>query len=160
MKMISVLHVDNEESILNITKIFLEKTGKVRIDTVTSPHDALKILEEESFDALISDYEMPAMNGLELLEEVRKTCEGLPFIIFTGKGREDVVIRAFDLGADFYLQKGGDPKAQFAELAHKINRAPEKAGRHCASFKRGEILESVRAQSDLHGHRGIGKEPD
>jgi DNA-binding NarL/FixJ family response regulator len=47
----------------------------------------------------------------------------VPFIIFTGKGREEVVIEALNSGADFYIQKGGDPKAQFAELAHKIRQA-------------------------------------
>jgi len=43
--------------------------------------------------------------------------------LFTGKGREDVVIRAINSGADFYLQKGGDPTVQFAELSHKIKSA-------------------------------------
>ncbi|MEA2033895.1 MAG: PAS domain S-box protein, partial [Euryarchaeota archaeon] len=42
---------------------------------------------------------------------------------FTGKGREDVVIEAINEGANFYLQKGGQPKAQFAELSHKIRQA-------------------------------------
>ena len=47
-------------------------------------------------------------------------------IIFTGKGREDVVIEALNSGASYYLQKGGDPVSQFAELAHNITIAIEK----------------------------------
>ncbi|MCX6696614.1 MAG: hypothetical protein NTV84_03490, partial [Methanoregula sp.] len=45
--------------------------------------------------------------------------------IFTGKGREEIALEAFENGADFYLQKGGEAKSQFAELAHKINKAVE-----------------------------------
>lgn len=59
------------------------------------------------------------MNGITLLREIRSTSD-IPFILFTGKGREEVVIDAINSGADFYLQKGGDPAAQFAELGHKI----------------------------------------
>jgi PAS domain S-box-containing protein len=66
---------------------------------------------------------MPMMNGIELLTIVRKKHPFLPFIIFTGKGREEVVIEAFEKGADFYLQKGGALKPQFAELVHKIHAA-------------------------------------
>ena len=63
------------------------------------------------------------MDGIVFLKTVRSQGNTIPFIIFTGKGREEVVIEALNSGADFYLQKGGDPKAQFVELAHKIRQA-------------------------------------
>ncbi len=66
---------------------------------------------------------MPEMDGIELLKKVRSPGNTIPFILFTGKGREEVVIEAINSGADFYLQKGGDPMAQFAELAHKVRQA-------------------------------------
>lgn len=66
---------------------------------------------------------MPEMDGLALLRKVRESWPDIPFILFTGRGREEVVIEALNRGADFYLQKGGDPKAQFTELAHKIKQA-------------------------------------
>lgn len=69
---------------------------------------------------------MPEMDGLEFLKEVRKTWHTLPFILFTGKGREDVVIDALNNGADFYLQKGGEPRSQFAELEYKVRLATER----------------------------------
>jgi ligand-binding sensor protein len=69
---------------------------------------------------------MPGMNGIEFLKAVRMHSPDLPFIIFTGRGREDVVIEALNSGVSYYLQKGGDPISQFAELAHKINLAVEK----------------------------------
>jgi signal transduction histidine kinase len=66
---------------------------------------------------------MPEMDGITLLKQIRARTRDLPFILFTGKGREEVVIEALNNGADFYLQKGGDPKAQFTELEHKIRQA-------------------------------------
>jgi len=75
------------------------------------------------FDAIVADYQMPGMDGIGLLKEVRARHGSLPYILFTGKGREEVVIAAINNGADFYLQKGGDPRSQFAELAHKLRQA-------------------------------------
>jgi PAS domain S-box-containing protein len=66
---------------------------------------------------------MPGMDGIAFLKALRAEFPDLSFIIFTGKGREDVVIEAFDNGADFYLQKGGNPTPQFLELGHKITAA-------------------------------------
>jgi DNA-binding NarL/FixJ family response regulator len=56
-------------------------------------------------------------------KQARARFGDLPSILFTGKGREAVVIEALNNGADVYLQKGGDIKAQFAELTHKITKA-------------------------------------
>jgi len=121
--MYSVLYVDDEPMLLELAKIFLENTGEFKVDTVTSAPAALDILIKTSYDCIISDYQMPGMDGIVFLKTVRSSGNVIPFIIFTGKGREEVVIEALNSGADFYLQKGGDPKAQFVELAHKIRQA-------------------------------------
>ena len=117
---ISLLYVDDEPLLLELGKLFLEKSGQFRVDTVTSAPEALEILKSTSYDAIVSDYQMPDMDGIALLKEIRAEFPDLPFIIFTGKGREEVAIEAFDNGADFYLQKGGNPTPQFLELGHKI----------------------------------------
>ncbi len=124
--MISILYVDDESYLLDIAKLYLEKTGQFSVETCTSPLNAREILASSTYDAIVSDYQMPNMDGIEFLKYIRQHHGHVPFILFTGKGREDVVIQAFDNGADFYLQKGGDPKAQFAELMHKINEAVQK----------------------------------
>ncbi|MEF8836059.1 MAG: PAS domain S-box protein, partial [Candidatus Thermoplasmatota archaeon] len=93
------------------------------LTTAQSPKKALELLEKEEFDVVVSDYQMPDMDGLEFLEEVREERESdIPFIIFTGKGREEVAMEALNLGADRYLQKGGDPKTQFGVLADAIKQ--------------------------------------
>ncbi len=124
--MISLLLVDDEPDLLEVGKIFLERSGEFNVKTCKSAYEALLILSSETFDAVVSDYQMPGMDGIQLLREVRKQYPRLPFIIFTGKGRETVVMDALEHGADFYVQKGGDPRPLFAELSHKIVKAVEK----------------------------------
>ncbi len=121
--MISVLYVDDEEVLLELGKLFLEKSGQFCVETVTSANEALQRLKSTMYEAIVSDYQMPDMDGIAFLKAIRAEFPDLPFIIFTGKGREEVVIEAFESGADFYLQKGGKPTPQFLELGHKITAA-------------------------------------
>ncbi len=121
--MICVLYVDDELNLLQIGKLFLERNGQFTVDTISSASKALPLLGQKNYDAIISDYQMPVMDGIGFLKAVRASGNDIPFILFTGRGREEVVIEAINNGADFYLQKGGDPSAQFAELAHKIRQA-------------------------------------
>jgi len=121
--MISVLYVDDEADFLFLAKKFLNNEPDISVDTITSARDALEILKNRTYDAIIADYQMPGMDGIQFLQAVRSLYGGIPFILFTGKGREEVVITALNEGADFYLQKGTDAPSQFAELAHKIRQA-------------------------------------
>lgn len=124
--MIRLLLVDDDPSLLDIGKLFLKKSGAFSIETAESAVTALEMLAVHPFDAVISDYEMPVTDGIAFLREVRRRYRDLPFILFTGRGREEVVIEALNSGADFYVQKGGDPVSQFADLTHKIMQATEK----------------------------------
>lgn len=118
--MIHVLYVDDEPDLLDLGKIFLEQSGSVSVETAPSASRGLEMLEAYPYDAVVSDFQMPDMDGISFLKQIRSRYGDLPFILFTGKGREEVVIEALNNGADFYLQKGGDPKVQFIELHHKI----------------------------------------
>src|SRR5208337_4637545 len=103
--MISVLYVDDEPELLALGKIFLEKTGDFSVTTVSAAHDAIDLMASRHFDLVLSDYQMPEMDGIAFLKEVRSRYYNLPFILFTGRGREEIVIEAINNGADFYLQK-------------------------------------------------------
>ncbi len=119
---IRVLYVDDEPGLLELARLFIERMGNFSVDTVESAYGALDKIKETKYDVIVSDYQMPGMDGLGLLKTLRASGDSTPFLIFTGKGREEVVIKAFEHGADFYIQKGGDPNAQFAELSHKIRQ--------------------------------------
>ena len=121
--MTSVLYVDDEPDLLEVTAEYLKHKGQFNVDTAVSARIALDMLKKKRYDAIISDYQMPQMNGIELLKTIRNTDPSIPFIVFTGRGREEVAIEAFENGANFYLQKGGDPKSQYSELIHQINQA-------------------------------------
>ncbi len=121
--MISVLYVDDEGNLLDICKLFLEQTKEFSVTTASSASAALTLLKSNGTEAIVSDYQMPEMDGIELLKQVRATNKTIPFILFTGRGREEIAIQAFENGADYYLQKGGEPKSQFAELMLKIRTA-------------------------------------
>jgi len=120
---IRVLYVDDEPALLDLGKLYLERDGTFIVDTLISVSDALMQINTERYDAILSDYQMPEMDGISFLKQLRASGNKTPFVIFTGRGREEVVIEALNNGADFYIQKGGDVKAQFAELSNKIHYA-------------------------------------
>jgi PAS domain S-box-containing protein len=121
--MYCVLYVDDEPDLLELAKVFLEQSPDFHVDVQISAKAALTSPQIMSCDAIISDYQMPEMDGIAFLKEVRAKLGNIPFILFTGRGREEVVIEAINNGVDFYLQKGGDVMAQFAELSHKIRQS-------------------------------------
>jgi len=144
--MISALYVDDDPSFLEIGKMFLEHSGMIQITTAISAKAALEIMQEQIFDVIISDYEMPGMNGIEFLKKIREKNAIIPFIIFTGRGREDVAIEALNSGASFYLQKDGNPAALFIELINMVNRAVQHAHAAFELEKKNEELTSLNEE--------------
>ncbi|EHQ36123.1 PAS domain S-box protein [Methanoplanus limicola] len=120
---ISLLYVDDEPMLLDVGKIYIERFGNFSVTTALDAKEGLNLSNEQNFDCIISDYQMPGMDGIEFLKHFRQNDNITPFIIFTGRGREEVVINAINNGADFYVQKGGEPKSQFTELLYKVRHA-------------------------------------
>jgi len=124
-KRIRVLHVDDDAGLLKLVKRVLQIEGSFQVETALSVQEAFEKMKEEKFDVIVSDYLMPEKDGLAFLKELREKGENVPFIIFTGKGREEVAKEALNLGADQYLSKMGDPEMVYCELAHSITKAVE-----------------------------------
>ena len=123
---VQILAVDDEADLCALTKDFLEMSEGFKVDTVSSVLEAKNALAKNHYDAIISDYQMPGENGIQFLKSLRSTGDKTPFILFTGKGREEVVIEALNDGADSYLQKGNEPVSQYAELSHRIKLLVER----------------------------------
>ncbi len=117
---IHILHVDDDTSILEISKQILIDIGNFEIDHAVCVQEALRKLEACYYDVIVSDYEMPQKNGLEFLKELRESKNEIPFILFTGKGREEVAIKALNLGADAYINKQGCPETVYGELSDAL----------------------------------------
>lgn len=118
----TVLYVDDEPALLDIARLFLEKTSEFKVLSAESAKEGLEIIRTDHPDAIVSDYQMPGMDGIEFLKAVRRNYT-TPFIMFTGRGSEMIAMEATNSGADYYIQKGGDPRALFAELTYKIRLA-------------------------------------
>ena len=123
--MLSVLLIDDEPALLEVMKPFIERSGEMSVQTVPSAIEALKILPEKSFDAIIVDYNMPEINGIAFLKILRSKGDTTPVIIFTGAGHERTAIDAINYGANFFLQKDDDPQKQFHELCEMVKTAAE-----------------------------------
>lgn len=122
---IHVLHIDDDSDFLKTAKQCLEMQRQFQIDTAVSVKEARAKLEKEKYDVIISDYQMPEEDGLEFFKSIRKEGNMTPFILLTGKGREEVAISALNLGVDQYLNKGGEPETVYTELAHHIKQLAE-----------------------------------
>jgi len=121
-----VLLVDDKSSFLKVGKQCLEMKGPFHIDTAESVEEALGKLEKERYDVIVSEYQLPGKDGLVFLKELRNKGDNTPFVIFTGKGREEVAIEAVNLRANGYFVKSGTPETVYRELARGILRVAEK----------------------------------
>jgi len=139
MSRMKVLCVDDEVGFLELAKLLLEKGGLIELDVTSSAVEALRILGEADYDVIVSDFSMPEMDGIALLRAMRARGDDTPFVMFTGKGREEVAMEALNSGADMYIQKGTSIRAQFAELTMIILK----------------LAQHRRAELKLRNERGI-----
>ena len=137
---IHVLHVDDEPGLTKLVADFLEREDdRITVDTATSASEGLDRVTEGNFDCIVSDYDMPGQNGIEFLETLREEFPHLPFILYTGKGSEEVASDAISAGATDYLQKGTGTD-QYELLANRIQNAVEQS----RAQQRATELERIR----------------
>lgn len=123
---INVLLVDDEPEFTELVHFFLGSQHGITVHSTNTVKKALEMIDTTEYDAIVSDYMMPEINGIDFLKILRAKGSSIPFILLTGRGREDVAVQALNLGADFYVEKHGDPKAIFAELANATKQCVEK----------------------------------
>ena len=152
MAALSVWVVDDDESIRWVLEKSLKREG-MKVETFPGAAELLDALSDSVPDVLISDIRMPGVNGLELMERVRKSKPELPVIIMTAHSDLDAAVAAYKGGAFEYLPKPFDVDG-VAALVHRAAKkrespesAPAVAGR--------AILGEAPAMQDLF--RAIGR---
>ena len=99
-----ILVVDDEQSMVQFLGIVLRKEG-YQVTTSSNGKDALEKVRNDSFDAVITDIRMPGMDGIQLLEGIKKIDPTLPVVIMTAYASQQSAIDAVNLGAFQYLIK-------------------------------------------------------
>lgn len=119
MKDIKILVVDDVASMRNVTKSILMIAEYTNVAQATDGVEALELLKDEAFDLIICDWEMPNMNGLELLLEIKKDekLKDIPMLMLTSNTEKAKVSVALKAGASDYVIKPIQPSV----LLEKIN---------------------------------------
>ncbi|MFY4815654.1 PAS domain S-box protein [Haloarcula sp. AONF1] len=145
---IRVLHVDDEPGLVDMAATFLEREdNRIDVRTANSPTDGLEILGEYELDCIVSDYDMPQANGIEFLEAVREEYPELPFILYTGKGSEEIASEAISSGVTDYLQKESGT-TQYTVLANRIQNVVEQYQARTAAEQTEQKLTQLAEKSD------------
>ena len=146
---VRILHVEDEPAFAELTKTYLERLNdQFIVDTATDAEEGLSGLTENDYDCIVSDYDMPGPNGIQFLEAVRDDHPDLPFILFTGKGSEEIASEAISAGVSDYLQKGGGSE-RYSLLANRITTHVEKQATHTKLRDREKRLNLFFEQSPL-----------
>ncbi|WP_254822337.1 response regulator [Haloglomus halophilum] len=117
-----VLLVDDSPELVDAVAGLIERDNDdIRVTTATGAVTAFRELTTATVDCIVSDYRMPAVDGLEFLDAVRERDEEVSFILFTNKGSEAVADAAIEQGVTDYVPKGTDPDHEL--LVERIREA-------------------------------------
>jgi PAS domain S-box-containing protein len=151
---IRILHVDDEPGFADMTSSFLEREDdRFAVQTATSAAAGLDILADSDIDCVVSDYDMAERNGIQFLEAVRAEYDDLPFILYTGKGSEEIASDAISAGVTDYLQKESGTD-QYAVLANRITNAVESLRVKRERNRQLDAIESAQEGISILDKRG------
>ena len=141
---IRVLHVDDEPAFAELAAEFLKREDDCfTVETVRSASEGLEHLSHDDFDCIVSDYDMPGQNGIEFLKSVRKKYPDLPFVLFTGKGSEEIAGEAISAGVTDYLQKKSGAN-QYTVLANRLRNAVQRYRAEKERKRQREAIETAQ----------------
>ncbi len=132
---------DNPDHVLLVKGAFAKADPTTTIDVVSTGEEALGRLESEAYDAIVMDYHLPDRDGLELLRQVADKGYGLPVIVVTGQGDEELAAQAMREGASDYMVKSADYPMN---LVLAVDRALDK---HRLMLHQQELEQKVRKRN-------------
>src|SRR2546428_12919394 len=116
-----ILLVDDDAALLQALPQALHlRIDDIKIDTSDSAWAAVKLIEENDYDAIVSDIKMPGMDGLALLAKIQKLRPETPTLLITGHGEHDLAVQALRGGAYDFIQKPIDRDYMGAALSRAI----------------------------------------
>ena len=173
--MAKILVIDDEAAIRRILKEILEHE-QYQVDDAASAIEALPLVKENEYDAILCDIKMPQMDGIEFLEEAKKISDA-PVIMISGHGTIDTAVEAIKKGAFDYISKPPDlnrllitlrnalDKSQLMTetkaLKKVVNRKYQMIGSSAPMNEIHDIIEKVaptNARVLIEGENGTGKE--
>lgn len=176
----TILIVDDEQDMLNLLKRSLEPDLKCGVDTVSSAEEALKRLELNDYDLILTDMKMPGMDGMEFLGIVKKKYPDITVVMMTAFGDIDITVKAMKKGAYDFIAKPFEHDALLLHLEKALERSRLKRENfqlqqeHCIDYsfqnivgksrRMKKVFESIKmvAKTDLTvlitGESGTGKD--
>ena len=146
---IRVLHVEDDPAFADLASTMLDREHPaISVESVGSADAGLEVLAEGEIDCVVSDFDMPETDGLEFLDLVRERHGDIPFVLFTGKGSEEIASEAISAGVTDYIQKGSGREG-YTMLANRIENAVERHRTEAALREERRRFELIgRASAD------------
>ena len=138
----SVLLVDDEEQFLQVLSERLTNRG-LRVSSVTSGEEAVALVENKNFDAVVVDLAMPGIDGIETTKKIKEKRPDLEIIILTGHATVKAGIEAMKLGAEDFLEKPVDLNI----LLERIREAKQKRMRLQEKKSQNEMDQILKTKS-------------
>lgn len=124
---IRLLVVGDETAILDLEKLFFERSCGIQVEVTRSATEAMDTLQYTPYDAVISGYATPEIGGISFLKTVHARYPDIPSILFIEGCQEERLIEALKNDVGYYLQKCGDSEVQLVDLSHQIQQMTEQA---------------------------------
>jgi len=118
---IPLLLVDDDPDMLHLMQLTFKDSGNYDVIACPDARDALEILKQRTVAVIISDFKMPVMSGGEFVKLARDMGYLGLFIIYSGRGKDPLIKKAYHDGADFYIPRSGDFNKEFASLKKIIH---------------------------------------
>lgn len=122
-KQTKILFVDDNAEFLKSAKECLKLQGSFDIELALSADEAMRKMRNNKPDVIVCDIQMPMTNGFEFLRTLRENGNKIPFIVFTVTEDKETALKAFNLGANGFVGKSGDPKVVFSTLQRCIEKS-------------------------------------
>jgi PAS domain S-box-containing protein len=141
--LIRTLIIDPDAELLNRAKSFIEEDEDIVADLALSAEDAKERMSTSRYDAVISEFDLPDQNGLDLLMGLRAKGDEVPFVLFTRQDRKDLMKEVLRHGASTIIQKDGPWEVQLMDLTHRLRQMVER--------RRADELKTVLIETPLEG---------